>query len=360
MHAILILIDSRSDCLFYQRKMPKRKVHFLENQSEILEDEGEPSKRRFESKHSLDSDDEEGVDKETNEGILQDEDIEGQEDETIRFDGDIRVTPFNLKEEMEEGHFDAEGNYIADKDTDEIQDGWLESVDWKRVKELEERGVLNQDTHMNDEEEVKFDRIKTLKDVTALLRSGETVLTGLRRYGGKKSDSTRKWKKNKGNSQNKKTEVDDGNKDNEADKEALLKLTELADLLLSQGDFEIYSKTYEKLNFEIRKAEEQFADADEDDELEAAFRAGADNIEENKKEVDNSSTEKEESSGQLEEIMWEYKWENKDDAKHFGPFPTSQMILWTEEGFFDQGVYCRKVGSDAFYNSKRIDFDLYT
>ena len=34
----------------------------------------------------------------------------GQEDATIKSYGDIKITPFNLKEEMEEGHFDSEGN----------------------------------------------------------------------------------------------------------------------------------------------------------------------------------------------------------------------------------------------------------
>ena len=32
-----------------------------------------------------------------------DEDIEGQEENTVDFDDGIKVTPFNLKEEMEEG-----------------------------------------------------------------------------------------------------------------------------------------------------------------------------------------------------------------------------------------------------------------
>ena len=34
---------------------------------------------------------------------MDEDDIEGQEDETIRFDGDIALTPFNLKDELEEG-----------------------------------------------------------------------------------------------------------------------------------------------------------------------------------------------------------------------------------------------------------------
>ncbi len=42
--------------------------------------------------------------------------IVGQEDATIDFDEGITITPFNMKEELEEGHFTAEGMYILDKD----------------------------------------------------------------------------------------------------------------------------------------------------------------------------------------------------------------------------------------------------
>ena len=55
---------------------------------------------RFKDKHSLDSDEED------NEEIpkkMVDEDIEGQEESTVDFDDGIKVTPFNLREEMEEG-----------------------------------------------------------------------------------------------------------------------------------------------------------------------------------------------------------------------------------------------------------------
>ena len=55
---------------------------------------------RFKDKHSLDSDEE---DDEQISGKMADEEIEGQEDSTVDFDDGIKVTPFNLKEEMEEG-----------------------------------------------------------------------------------------------------------------------------------------------------------------------------------------------------------------------------------------------------------------
>ena len=40
---------------------------------------------------------------------------EGQEEATIDFDDTIQITPFNMREEMEEGHFDSTGTYIFDR-----------------------------------------------------------------------------------------------------------------------------------------------------------------------------------------------------------------------------------------------------
>lgn len=61
------------------------------------------------------------------------------------------------------------------------------------------------------------------------------------------------------------------------------------------------------------------------------------------------------------EIMWEYKWENKPGADVHGPFTSQQMLDWTGDGYFADGVYVRKTNSadEQFYSSKRIDFDLY-
>lgn len=89
----------------------------------------------------------------------------------------------------------------------------------------------------------------------------------------------------------------------------------------------------------------------------------------------------------LLDVMWEYKWENTGDAELYGPFTSAQMQVspflpylpvpasatflqlcpfflqtWVSEGYFPDGVYCRKLDPPGgqFYNSKRIDFDLYT
>lgn len=34
---------------------------------------------------------------------------------------------------MEEGYFDADGNYFEKDDPDKVEDTWLEGVDWDRV-----------------------------------------------------------------------------------------------------------------------------------------------------------------------------------------------------------------------------------
>ena len=62
-------------------------------------------------------------------------------------------------------------------------------------------------------------------------------------------------------------------------------------------------------------------------------------------------------------VKWEYKWEDSEDAEIHGPYTSTQMSEWKEEGYFPDNVFVRKTsaGPDAkFYSSRRIDFDLYT
>jgi len=34
----------------------------------------------------------------------------------------------------------------------------------------------------------------------------------------------------------------------------------------------------------------------------------------------------------LNDVMWEYKWENKEEAELHGPFSSQQMLEWVNEG----------------------------
>jgi CD2 antigen cytoplasmic tail-binding protein 2 len=61
-------------------------------------------------------------------------------------------------------------------------------------------------------------------------------------------------------------------------------------------------------------------------------------------------------------VSWEFKWENKEDAPIYGPYANDQMIKWANDGYFESGVWVRRVGQpdSQFYTSKRIDFELYS
>ena len=80
-----------------------------------------------------------------------------------------------------------------------------------------------------------------------------------------------------------------------------------------------------------------------------------------KTEDSNGKAESPTKEADSDKVLWEYKWEDEDEAKIHGPFSSEDMQAWVDEGQFPEGVFVRKVGSgQGFYTSKRIDFDLYT
>lgn len=63
---------------------------------------------------------------------LNDSDIEGGEEGVGKVEDDVKITPFNMREELEEGHFDKDGHYHWNKET-EIKDNWLDNIDWVKA-----------------------------------------------------------------------------------------------------------------------------------------------------------------------------------------------------------------------------------
>lgn len=63
---------------------------------------------------------------------MNEDDIEGEEEGIAKMEGEVKLTPFNMKEEMEEGHFDADGHFQWDKNND-VKDNWLDNLDWVKV-----------------------------------------------------------------------------------------------------------------------------------------------------------------------------------------------------------------------------------
>ncbi|XP_029015687.1 CD2 antigen cytoplasmic tail-binding protein 2 [Betta splendens] len=375
--------------------MSKRKVTFEDGNGELDLEDDPPNKKscevvsgpgsRFKGKHSLDSDEEdEGEDKSSSKyDMLASDDVEGQEVATIDYDEGVSITPFNLDEEMQEGHFDSEGNYFIKKEQ-QIRDNWLDNIDWVKIKEQpfkqkkkglgakrarragdedeaeeEKKREEQQADQENEEEEeepeppedplASFTKQQLIEAVVELLLPGETVATALRRLGGL---GGQKKGKLKGDS-----EPTDKTK---RDTEKLDRLTALADRLVGAGIFEIYHHTYEKLAYMMKNPTVRQKPVGGGDEEEDELDMFADKFDETH--GARSEDKDEEENTASDEVMWEYKWANDDKSEIYGPFTSQQMQDWVDDGYFSTGVYCRRVDQEGsqFYNSKRLDFELYT
>lgn len=307
----------------------------------------------------------------------------GQEGATIDFDEGVSITPFNLEEEMQEGHFDSEGNYFIKKEQ-QIRDNWLDNIDWVRIREQpfkkkkkglgakrtrragdedeaeEEKQREEQQADQEEEEEeeeaeppedplASYTQHQLTEAVIELLQPGETVATALRRLGGLGGR-----KKGKLREEEKSTE------ETKRDTEKLDRLTALADRLVGSGMFEIYQQTYEKLAYMLKSmTSKRPAVRGEEEEDGDELDMFADKFDEKHGET---AEDKDDNKRVSDEVMWEYKWENKDNSEVYGPFTSQQMQDWVDEGYFSSGVYCRRVDQEGsqFYSSKRLDFELYT
>ncbi|XP_075897581.1 CD2 antigen cytoplasmic tail-binding protein 2 [Nelusetta ayraudi] len=383
--------------------MPKRKVTFEDGDGGLDLDDELPTKKsceplsgpgsRFKGKHSLDSDEEDDAEetRSSKYDILDTDDVEGQEGATIDCDEGVPITPFNLDEEMQEGHFDSEGNYFIKKDQ-EIRDNWLDNIDWVKIKEQpvkrkkkglgakrrrragdedeaeeERQREEKQADRENEEEEEDEEEEEPAEDplasltqqqlteaVVELLLPGETVAAALRRLGGLGG----RRKKGKLRQEDEATAEED---EARRDTEKLDRLTALADRLVGSGMYEIYQQTQEKLAYMMRSMTDKKpalrpsrGSDDEEEELDMF----ADKFDD----THGSKGEDDDDTRVSDAVLWEYKWENKNDSEVYGPFTSQQMKDWVDEGFFNDGVYCRRKDQEGaqFYNSKRLDFDLYT
>lgn len=330
---------------------------------------GDAAKQGYESKHTLESDEEE---EEKYERLDMDT-IDGQEDVNRAdlsgsdedFDGETKLTPFNMKEEAEDGHFDAAGNFVFNKAKEEIRDEWMDGIDWGKVKRAAgQKWATAADDPASPSTSAAqapepLNRTVTYRALLGHMRPGESVTKTLRRLGGKETAAEarkRRWQAKKA-----KAAAEDA-----AEASALDVFTALVDALVSDGDMEAYGFTYEKIAHDVAAAEAAKTpglaeDADDDDALEA-LGAGLDGDapagKPDKTEGESKKPRAEEA--EEDEVRWEFKWTEGGEVQ--GPCGSAQMAEWKERGYFKEGILCRKAGDPQapFYSSARVDFDLYT
>ncbi|KAJ6547660.1 hypothetical protein B0H19DRAFT_998906 [Mycena capillaripes] len=167
----------------------------------------------------------------------------------------FEISSFNMRDEMEEGKFTEDGTYVKSFDPHGVHDRWMEGLDEREIK-LARRRKRQQDRQQREriraeEKEIEESGGKGAleMELLSMLNKGETVLEALQRLGiqAKKSGKTKKPGKSK---------ADDAmNVDKPADApSAIERITHLASTIMSLGDTDIYSKTYEELVRAVRSS----------------------------------------------------------------------------------------------------------
>ncbi|KAF9981799.1 CD2 antigen cytoplasmic tail-binding protein 2 [Modicella reniformis] len=60
-------------------------------------------------------------------------------------------------------------------------------------------------------------------------------------------------------------------------------------------------------------------------------------------------------------VNWEYKWatppEGQSSDEVYGPFTSTEMKSWRDQGFFNQGILVRMVGDSTFEPGDSVTFE---
>ncbi|KAH8281810.1 hypothetical protein KR054_003099 [Drosophila jambulina] len=320
-------------------------------------------------KHTLDSDEEDSDDYERE--YLNDSDIEGGEEGVAKEVDDVKVTPFNMKEELEEGHFDKDGHYHWNKET-EAKDNWLDNIDWVKVgasqyicdmymymkifyfqigkqKNAFDPAKEDQNSNSSDDDALvpgdkAFNLSMNLMKMLEFMKAGETVKMTLQRLGSQRPVLTtlQRIKQKKAGIVDSKTQE-------------ISQLTELANEILSKtGNMDIYQETFESIKSKLADLPGTSKSKPTDD-----IDMYADDFEAKESERSKASTAAAAPTSSPPELAWEFKW-SQNETEVQGPYTTEKMLKWSKENYFKNGVYVRKCGENTnFYSSNRIDFDLY-
>jgi CD2 antigen cytoplasmic tail-binding protein 2 len=241
-----------------------------------------------------------------------------------------KLEAFNLKEEMEDGRFDQEGNYVRKAgDPDAVHDNWLDGLNKKEIKKAAEAHEKREAEAR--QQRMEADSVRVSELLTALilqLDKAETPLEALSRLGKKqvKPKKIPQWKLKKMKKDSEGMDVDQPASEDPEQvriKECIRTITDAADKLLSRDYEEIYDQEREMLVREYRR------------------ETGEDWVEPNKQ-----PEAQDETPNTSPQNSWEFRWtDGRDDGAIQGPYDGPMMKAWQDAGYFGEGVEFRSVGS---------------
>jgi CD2 antigen cytoplasmic tail-binding protein 2 len=99
------------------------------------------------------------------------------------------LSSFNMREEMEEGKFSADGMYVRNFDPHALHDRWMDGLDEREIK-LARKRKRRQEKAQKEKMQAEQRELEELggkeaveREVLAMLKKGETVLEALQRLG---------------------------------------------------------------------------------------------------------------------------------------------------------------------------------
>ncbi|KAI9502323.1 hypothetical protein GGI25_004722 [Coemansia spiralis] len=165
----------------------------------------------------------------------------------------IKIEAFNMREDLEQGQFDTQGNFIWNKkDPMDYQDSWLDGVSKKAINQARDSKLKQDKTQTSQEHNLatRWDSVSNDDIIVAIinrLQSRETILSALARIGGSKKKTKNKWNKRTKAKKSGAMALDaeeEGKKEKQR-KRVIDELTELADQAMARGMISIYDETYE-------------------------------------------------------------------------------------------------------------------
>jgi CD2 antigen cytoplasmic tail-binding protein 2 len=108
------------------------------------------------------------------------------------------MSSFNMREEMEEGKFSADGMYVRNFDPHALHDRWMDGLGEREIKLARKRKRIQERAQMEkmraEEEELEQlgGKEAVEREVLAMLKKGETVLEALQRLGTRNKQSKAK------------------------------------------------------------------------------------------------------------------------------------------------------------------------
>lgn len=234
----------------------------------------------------------------------------------------VEVEAFDIKDDEEDGKFDADGNFIRSEKTDDgsNHDEWMKDVKSRDIEIA--KAAQDKRERKQRENYLKSELVSTeiaLKSLIDVLEPAESPLEALARL--RPKGKNRKGPKT----------------DEEKERRLLVfKITESCDVLIERGVSEVYDISREGLMRQFK------LETGEDFQSSRGVKRSIDEVE----------PQQENSEPYYDDKKWEYKWDNEIQ----GPHSSYEMQYWSEN-YFDDTVTVRKIGETEFKRLDEVSFD---